>query len=124
VPGRSAAAHSRCATRDALIRDKIRGGDWQATWAKALAVRQCRRLGPAAHRQAGRHAQRRQPGHGAGQAHRQGRRAAGAQGRGHGHAHDGRAVCDRRDHCRGAGQRPPPGRRAFAIPTTCWARPH
>ncbi len=55
---------------------------------------------------------------------RQGRRAADPQGRGHGHAPDGRAVRDRRDHLRGARQRPQDTRpKASAIRTTCSAKP-
>jgi len=30
VPGRGAAADSRCGNGDALIRDKVGGGDWRA----------------------------------------------------------------------------------------------
>ena len=47
------------ATRDALIRDKIGSSDWRAHLGQQpVAVRQRRDLGPAGHRQAGRHAQR------------------------------------------------------------------
>ncbi len=45
------------ATRDALIRDKISQGDWNARGAFAIHVRQCRRLGAGADGQADRHEQ-------------------------------------------------------------------
>jgi RHH-type proline utilization regulon transcriptional repressor/proline dehydrogenase/delta 1-pyrroline-5-carboxylate dehydrogenase len=49
-------------TRDALIRDKIAQGQWEAApGAQPVAVRQRRRLGPAADRQAGGHPQRGRP---------------------------------------------------------------
>jgi proline dehydrogenase len=38
VPGRSLAAHPDAATRDALIRDKLRGGDWQAHLGKSPSL--------------------------------------------------------------------------------------
>ena len=106
VPGRGAAAHSRCrdAQRAHPRQDRARPVA-VACGAQPLGVRQCRHLGPAADRQAGGHAQRNRPVELADAAHRQGRRAADPQGRGHGDAHDGRAVRHRRDHRAGAGQR-------------------
>ena len=95
------------ATRDALIRDKIASGDWQlAPRPEPVAVRQRRHLGPAAHRQAGRDAQRRRPRRGASARRRPRRRAADPQRRRHGDAPDGRAVRHRRDDRAGARQRP------------------
>src|SRR5471030_2375656 len=64
------------ATRDALIRHKIGGGDWEASRPKPVAVRQCRDLGPAADRQARRHQQRANPVGGAHAPDRPRRRAA------------------------------------------------
>jgi RHH-type proline utilization regulon transcriptional repressor/proline dehydrogenase/delta 1-pyrroline-5-carboxylate dehydrogenase len=46
------------ATRDALIRDKISGGDWSQHLGQSTAVRQRGLLGSAHHRQAGGHPQR------------------------------------------------------------------
>ena len=64
-------------TRDALIRDKIGGGDWQAHLGQQpVAVRERRDLGPAADRQAHRDAQRARPVGGADPAGRARRRAA------------------------------------------------
>ena len=50
------------ATRDALIRDKIAAGNWQPHLGQSPSLFvNAADLGPAAHRQAGRHAQRRRP---------------------------------------------------------------
>ena len=100
------------ATRDALIRDKIGGGDWRAhlghspslfvnaaTWGLVLTGRLVddrQRDGPVG---------------GADAPDRARRRAADPHGRRHGDAPDGRAVRHRRDHRRGAGEQPRAARR-------------
>ena len=112
-------------TRDALIRDKIGGGDWRRpSRPQPVAVRERRDLGPAADRPADGDAAA-SAGLSAALARLigEGRRAADPHRRQHRHAPDGRAVRRRPDDRRGARQRPRPWRRrASAIPTTCWAR--
>ena len=103
------------ATRDALIRDKIGGGDWRAHLGQQpVAVRQRRDLGPGGHRQADRDAQRDGPVGGADPPDRARRRAGDPQGRRPGDAHDGRAVRHRRDDRGGA--RNGRGREAQRLP--------
>ena len=94
------------ATRDALIRDKISNGHWHEHLGRSPSLFvNAATWGAAAHRQAGRDAQRVGPVERAGAADRQGRRAADPQGRRPGDAPDGRAVRHRRDDRRGARQR-------------------
>ena len=104
------------ATRDALIRDKIAGGQWQAhlgrspslfvnaaTWGLLLTGRLV-----ATHSEAG-------LGAALGAPDRARRRAADPQGRRHGDADDGRAVRHRRDHRAGAAQRAPARGRGLSL---------
>ena len=98
------------ATRDALIRDKIGGGDWRshlghspslfvnaATWGLVVTGKLT-----ATSSEAG-------PVGGADAPDRARRRAGDPQGRRPRHADDGRAVRHRPDHRRGAGEQPPHG---------------
>jgi RHH-type proline utilization regulon transcriptional repressor/proline dehydrogenase/delta 1-pyrroline-5-carboxylate dehydrogenase len=103
------------ATRDALIRDKISRGDWDRTWARAPRCSSTPPPGACCSPASWSATHSEGPVGRAAPPRRQGRRAADPQGRGHGHAHDGRAVRHRRDHCRGAGQRPHARPRASAI---------
>ena len=108
MPGRGAAAHSRCG--HARRADPRQGGARRLAGApgpKSVAVRQRGRVGAADHGPAGGHAQRGHAGTVTHAPHRQGRRAADPHRRGPRDAPDGRAVRDRRDHRRSPAPRPP-----------------
>ena len=112
------------ATRDALIADKIGGGEWRAHLGQSPSpFVNAATWGLLDHRPAGRHLRRERSGFGADPADRPLRRADHPRRRRHRDAGDGRAIRLRPDDRGGDPHRPPArGARAFAIPTTCSAK--